>query len=80
MLMEGESFSVMFVILLGLGLAAWKRCHGLPATDVMSMCWMSCVANRVYRLTRRRSVSDIVTLLLSLALLVWNLAQFFTRG
>ena len=32
---------------------------------------------RVYRLARRRNTSDIVTLLISLAFLIWNLVKFF---
>ena len=43
----------------------------------MCMFWTACVANRVYRLTLRRDTSDIVTLLISLALLIWNLVKFF---
>lgn len=77
---EGESFSVLFVFLLGLVLIYWKRYRGLPTADVFSMFWMSCVANRLYRLTKRRSASDVITLLISLAFLVWNLVQFFTQG
>ena len=74
---EGESFSLLFVFLMGLLLIAWKRAHGLPDEDVMCMFWVSCVANRLYRLTRRRNASDIVTLLISLAFLVYNLVKFF---
>ncbi|HJB76193.1 DUF6442 family protein [uncultured Oscillibacter sp.] len=74
---EGESFSLLFTLLMGLILLFWKRAHGLPHEDVMCMFWTACVANRVYRLTRRRDTSDIVTLLISLALLIWNLVKFF---
>ena len=74
---EGESFSLLFALLMGLILLAWKRVHGLPDEDVMCMFWTACVANRVYRLTRRRDTSDIVTLMISLAFLIWNLIQFF---
>ena len=74
---EGESFSLLFALLMGLILLAWKRVHGLPDEDVMCMFWTACVANRVYRLTRRRNTSDIVTLMISLAFLIWNLIQFF---
>ena len=73
---EGESFSLLFALLMGLILLAWKRVHGLPDEDVMCMFWTACVANRVYRLTRRRNTSDIVTLLISLAFLIWNLVKF----
>lgn len=74
---EGESFSLLFALLMGLILLAWKRVHGLPDEDVLCMFWTACVANRVYRLTRRRDASDVVTLLLSLAFLAWNLVKFF---
>ena len=48
--MEGESFSLLFVFLMGLILLTWKRVHGLPHEDVLTMFWTACVANRVYRL------------------------------
>ena len=72
--MEGESFSLLFVFLMGLILLTWKRVHGLPHEDVLTMSWTACVANRV---ARRRNTSDIVTLLISLAFLIWNLVKFF---
>ena len=75
--MEGESFSLLFVFLMGLVLLFWKRAQGLPDEDVQSMFWMSFVANRVYRLTQRRNSFEVVTLLISLALLIWNLVKFF---
>ena len=78
--MEGESFSLLFTLLMGLILLFWKRAHGLPHEDVLCMFWTACVANRVYRLTRRRDTSDIVTLLISLAFLVWYLVKFFQMG
>lgn len=78
--MEGESFSLLFTLLMGLILLFWKRAHGLPHEDVMCMFWTACVANRIYRLTRRRDTSDIVTLLISLAFLVWYLVKFFQMG
>ena len=74
---EGESFSLLMALLMGLVLLAWKRAHGLPDEDVLCMFWTACVANRLYRLTRRRDTSDVVTLLLSLAFLAWNLVKFF---
>ena len=74
---QGESFSLIFVFLMGIMLLAWKRLHGLPDADVLAMFWTSCVANRVYRLTRRKNTSDVVTLLISLAFLGYNLVKFF---
>lgn len=51
---------------------------GLPHEDVLTMFWTGLAwANRVYRLARRRNTSDIVTLLISLAFLIWNLVKFF---
>ena len=55
--MEGESFSLLFVFLMGLILLTWKRVHGLPHEDVLTMFWTACVANRVYRLARRRGLA-----------------------
>lgn len=74
---QGESFSLIFVFLMGIVLLAWKRLHGLPYEDVLAMFWVSCVANRLYRLTRRKDASDVATLLISLAFLGWNLVKFF---
>ena len=74
---QGESFSLLFVLLVGLVLLVWKRTHGLPDADVLAMFWTACVANRLYRLTQRRNTSDVVTLLISLAFLIWNLVKFF---
>ena len=74
---EGESFSLIFVFLMGLALIAWKRFHSLPDEDVLVMFWTSCAASRIYRLTQRRNASDIVTLLISLAFLGYNLVKFF---
>lgn len=74
---EGESFSLIFVFVMGIVLLAWKRIHGLPDEDVLAMFWTACVANQIYRLTRRRDTSDVVTLLISLAFLGWNLVKFF---
>ena len=75
--MEGESFSLILVFLVGVVIVIFNRLHGLPANRVLAMFWTACVANRVYRLARRRNTSDIVTLLISLAFLIWNLVKFF---
>ena len=55
--MEGESFSLLFVFLMGLILLTWKRVHGLPHEDVLTMFWTACVANRVY--LRHRDAADL---------------------
>ncbi|MEI3307129.1 MAG: DUF6442 family protein [Dysosmobacter sp.] len=37
---QGESFSLIFILLMGIVLIAWKRAHGLPDEDVLAMFWM----------------------------------------
>ena len=74
---QGESFSLILVLLVGLVLLVWKRTHGLPDADVLAMFWTAFAASRLYRLTQRRNTSDVVALLISLAFLIWNLVQFF---
>ena len=78
--MEGESFSLILVFLVGVVIVIFNRLHGLPANSVLAMFWASCVGNRLYRLTKRRNTSDVVTLLISLAFLAWNLVRYFTQG
>lgn len=78
--MQGESFSLALTLMLGLVLITYKRLHGMPHADVMSMFWISCVADRLYRLTKRPGVSDVITLLISLAFLGYYLIQFFSQG
>ena len=77
---EGESFSLILVFLVGVVIVIFNRLHGLPANSVLDMFWASCVGNRLYRLTKRRNTSDVVTLLISLAFLAWNLVRYFTQG
>ena len=72
---EGESFSLILVFLVGVVIVIFNRLHGL-----LAMFWASCVGNRLYRLTKRRNTSDVVTLLISLAFLAWNLVRYFTQG
>lgn len=64
---KGESFSLILVFLVGVVIVIFNRLHGLPANSVLAMFWASCVGNRLYRLTKRRNTSDVVTLLISLA-------------
>ena len=78
--MEGESFSLILVFLVGVVIVIFNRLHGLPANSVLAMFWASCVGNRLYRLTKRRNTSDVVALLISLAFLAWNLVRYFTQG
>lgn len=74
---QGESFSLIFVFLVGLILLVWKRTHGLPAEDVLIMFWTASAASRIYRLAQRRNTSDAVTLAICLAFLGYNLVKFF---
>ena len=76
---QGESFSLLFALLTGGILAGWKLFHDQSIADVMAMFWASCVGSRIYRIARRRNVSDIATLLASLALFVYYLVQCFHR-
>ena len=77
---EGESFSLILVFLVGVVIVIFNRLHGLPANSVQDKFWASCVGNRLYRLTKRRNTSDVVTLLISLAFLASNLVRYFTQG
>lgn len=76
---QGDSFSLMFVLLTGGVLAGWKLFHDQPITDVMVMFWASCVGSRIYRIVQRRDASDIITLAICLALFVYNLVQCLHR-
>ena len=58
---QGESFSLIFVFLMGLVLLAWT----------------ATAAGRIYRLAQRRNTSDMVTLAICLAFLGYNLVKFF---
>ena len=51
---EGESFSLILVFLVGVVIVIFNRLHGLPANSVLAMFWASCVGNRLYRLTKLR--------------------------
>ena len=77
---EGEPFSLILVFLVGVVIVIFNRLHGLPANSALAMFWAACVGNRLYRLTKRRNTSDVVTLLISLAFLAWNLVRYFTQG
>ena len=74
---EGESFSLILVFLVGVVIVIFNRLHGLPANSVLALENTAVICNRLYRLTKRRNTSDVVTLLISLAFLIWNLVKFF---
>ena len=54
--MEGESFSLLFVFLMGLILLTWKRVHGLPHEDVLTMFW---TAGPAAEYLRHRDAADL---------------------
>lgn len=76
---QGDSLSLMFALLAGGVLAGWRLFHDQPIADVMVMFWASCVGSRIYRIARRRNTSDIIALVISLALFVYYLVQCFHR-
>lgn len=77
---EGESFSLCFVFLMGIAIVIFNHFHNLSSDPVMIMFWTSCVSNRLYRLTRRRDTSDLVTMIISLVILVFYVVKYFSQG
>ena len=75
-----KCISLIFVFLVGLVILIYNRLHDLPSSQVLAMFWASCVGSRVYRLTKRKNISDIITGLISLAFLVFCLVRYFTQG
>ena len=56
------------------------RSHNLSSDSVIIMFWTSCVSSRLYRLTKRKNASDLVTMIISLVILVFYVVKFFTQG
>ena len=77
---EGESFSLAFTLMAGLAIVAYNHFHNLSSDSVMIMFWTSCVSSRLYRLTKRKDTSDLVTMIISLLFLVFYVVKFFTQG
>ena len=77
---EGESFSLALTLLVGLLLFSYNRLHDLPSDTIFIMFWTSCVSNRLYRLTKRKSASDLVTMIISLVILVFYVVKYFSQG
>ena len=44
------------------------------------MFWTSCVSNRLYRLTKRRNTSDLITMIISLVILVFYVVKYLSQG
>lgn len=70
---EGESFSLIFVFLVGLVILIYNRLHDLPSSQVLAMFWASCVGSRVYRLTKQKKllISSLGLFLLHFWYSVW---------
>ena len=77
---EGESFSLLFTLMAGIILFSYNRLHDLPSDTIFIMFWTSCVSNRLYRLTKRRSTSDLITMIISLVILVFYVVKYFSQG
>ena len=77
---EGESFSLFFTLMAGVILYSYNRLHDLPSDTIFIMFWTSCVSNRLYRLTKRKSTSDLVTMIISLVILVFYVVKYFSQG
>lgn len=77
---EGESFSLALTLMVGILLYSYNRLHDLPSDTIFIMFWTSCVSNRLYRLTKRRDTSDLVTMIISLVILVFYVVKYFTQG
>lgn len=77
---EGESFSLLFTLMAGILLYSYNRLHGLPSDTIFIMFWTSCVSNRLYRLTKRRNTSDLITMIISLVILVFYVVKYLSQG
>ena len=77
---EGESFSLGLTLMVGILLYSYNRLHDLPSDTIFIMFWTSCVSNRLYRLTKRKSASDLITMIISLVILVFYVVKYFTQG
>jgi len=76
---EGESFSLAVTLMMGFVLVLFDHLHGLSSDPVLIMFWTSCVGSRLYKLTKRKSASDRITLVISLAFLVFYVVKYFTQ-
>ena len=77
---EGESFSLAFTLMVGMVIVVFNHFHNLSSDPVMIMFWTSCVSSRLYRLTKRRNISDLITMLISLVILVFYVVKYFSQG
>lgn len=77
---EGESFSLFFTLMAGIILYSYNRLHDLPSDTIFIMFWTSCVSSRLYRLTKRKDISDLITMIISLVILVFYVVKYFSQG
>ena len=77
---EGESFSLAFTLMAGLAVVVFNHFHNLSSDSVMIMFWTSCASSRLYRLAKRRDMSDLITMIISLVILVFYVVKYFSQG
>ena len=77
---EGESFSLLFTLMAGLAVVVFNHFHNLSSDSVMIMFWTSCASSRLYRLAKRRDMSDLITMIISLVILVFYVVKYFSQG
>lgn len=77
---EGESFSLVVTLMMGLLLVIFNHLHGLSSDPVLIMFWTSCVSRQLYKLTRRREKWDLLSLIISLVLLVFYVVKYLSQG
>lgn len=73
---EGESFSVILTMLMGIFLLAWKRFHGESCYDILAMFWCTSTGSAFYRIVMRKQKSQLGIFLVSLVFLVYNLVKY----
>lgn len=77
---KGDSFSLSITLFVGILLFSYNRLHGLPSDTIFIMFWTSFFSSRLYRLTKRKSTSDLITMIISLVILVFYVVKYFTQG
>ncbi len=73
---EGESFSILITMLIGIFLLGWKFAHGEEYHDILAMFWCTSTGCALYRWVIRGQKSQSGIFLLSLALLIYNLVKY----
>ncbi len=73
---EGESFSVVLTLCLGLFLLTWKMLHGEEYHDILAMFWCTTTGCALYRWVVRKQKTQAKIFVLALALLLYNLVRY----